>query len=84
MEQDFDFVLMDIQMPEMDGAEATRRIRATEQATGKKPVPIIAMTAYAMNGDREKLLDKGVDGYVSKPFSVKTLMEVIKENATIG
>ncbi len=84
MEQDFDFVLMDIQMPEMDGAEATRRIRATEQATGKKPVPIIAMTAYAMNGDREKLLDKGVDGYVSKPFSVKTLMEVIKENANIG
>jgi PAS domain S-box-containing protein len=84
MEQDFDLILMDIQMPEMDGIEATRRIRATEQATGKKPVPIIAMTAYAMNGDREKLLDKGMDGYVSKPFSVKTLMEVIKENANIG
>ena len=84
MEQDFDLVLMDIQMPEMDGIEATRRIRATEQASGKKPVPIIAMTAYAMNGDREKLLDKGVDGYVSKPFSVKTLMEVIKENANVG
>jgi PAS domain S-box-containing protein len=84
MEQDFDLVLMDIQMPKMDGIEATRRIRATEQATGKKPVPIIAMTAYAMNGDREKLLDKGMDGYVSKPFNVKTLTELIKENANIG
>jgi CheY-like chemotaxis protein len=71
---------MDIQMPGMDGIEATRRIRATEQATGKKPMPIIAMTAYAMNGDREKLLNKGIDGYVAKPFSIKKLMDVIKES----
>jgi CheY-like chemotaxis protein len=71
---------MDIQMPGMDGIEATRRIRASEEATGKKPVPIIAMTAYAMNGDKEKLLEKGVDGYVAKPFSITKLMEVIKQS----
>ena len=80
LEQDFDLILMDIQMPGMDGIEATRRIRASEEATGKKPVPIIAMTAYAMNGDKEKLLEKGVDGYVAKPFSITKLMEVIKQS----
>jgi PAS domain S-box-containing protein len=78
--QDFDLILMDIQMPGMDGIEATRRIRAAEEATGKKPVPIIAMTAYAMEGDRERLLEKGMDGYVAKPFSIKELMNVIKES----
>jgi PAS domain S-box-containing protein len=83
-EQEFDLILMDIQMPGMDGIEATRRIRATEQATGKKPMPIIAMTAYAMDGDREKLLNKGIDGYVAKPFSIKKLMDVIKESANKG
>ncbi|MBU4525482.1 MAG: PAS domain S-box protein [Desulfomicrobium sp.] len=79
-EQDFDLILMDIQMPGMDGTEATRLIRATEQATGKKPVPIIAMTAYAMNGDKERLLEKGMDGYVAKPFSIRELMTVIKQS----
>lgn len=60
--------------------QVTRRIRATEAATGKRPVPIIAMTAYAMEGDRERLLEKGMDGYVAKPFSMKELMSVIKES----
>ncbi len=83
-EQEFDLVLMDIQMPGMDGTEATRRIRATERAAGKRPLPIIAMTAYAMSGDREKLLDKGMDGYVAKPFSIKKLMEEIQESVGRG
>jgi PAS domain S-box-containing protein len=80
LEQDFDLILMDIQMPGMDGIEAVRRIRASEGVTGKKPVPIVAMTAYAMDGDKEKLLDKGLDGYVAKPFSIKKLMDVIRQS----
>ena len=79
-EQDFDLILMDIQMPGMDGTEAARRIRAAEQATGKRSMPIIAMTAYAMSGDRERLLDEGLDGYVAKPFSIKKLMDVITQS----
>ena len=78
-DEDFDLVLMDIQMPGMDGTEATRLIRATEQATGRKPVPIIAMTAYAMNGDRERLLKMGMDGYVAKPFSIRELTDAIRQ-----
>ncbi len=80
-QQDFDLILMDIQMPGMDGTEATRRIRAAEQATGKRPIPVIAMTAYAMTGDRENLLDQGMDGYVAKPFSIKKLMDEIIRSA---
>ncbi|MBI1311325.1 response regulator [bacterium] len=64
--QEFDLVLMDIQMPEMDGLEATRRIRTHQVSTGGH-VPIIAMTAHAMTGDREECLEAGMDSYVSKP-----------------
>lgn len=63
----FDLILMDIQMPEMNGFETTRIIREQEKATTQH-TPIIAMTAYAVKGDREKCLDAGMDGYISKPI----------------
>jgi CheY-like chemotaxis protein/HPt (histidine-containing phosphotransfer) domain-containing protein len=72
----FDLVLMDIQMPEMDGLTATRKIRESERET-QKHLPIIAMTAHAMKGDRERCIEAGMDGYVSKPISSKEVAEAI-------
>jgi signal transduction histidine kinase/DNA-binding response OmpR family regulator len=69
----FDAVLMDVQMPDMDGLEATAAIRRLEQETHTH-VPIIAMTAHAMKGDRERCIASGMDGYVSKPISLAALM----------
>jgi PAS domain S-box-containing protein len=79
----FDLVLMDIQMPEMDGLEATQTIRRMEY-TGRlsqpaRRIPIVAMTAHAMHGDRERCFEAGMDGYVSKPIRVKELYEAIGE-----
>jgi len=74
--QPFDMVLMDVQMPEMGGFEATARIREAEQKTGRH-VPIIALTAHAMKGDRERCLAAGMDGYVAKPIKPVELFEVI-------
>jgi two-component system, sensor histidine kinase and response regulator len=74
----FDCILMDVQMPEMDGYEATTAIRRAEQTTGKH-IPIIAMTAYAMKGDRERCLAVGMDRYISKPVRAKELFESIEE-----
>jgi CheY-like chemotaxis protein len=73
----FDLVLMDIQMPEMGGEEATRRIREIEAKRGGH-IPIVAMTAHAMKGDRERFLESGMDEYVSKPISQERLREVLR------
>jgi CheY-like chemotaxis protein len=75
-ERSFDLVLMDVQMPEMDGLEASAAIRAWEQTNGQH-IPIIAMTAHAMTGDRERCLDAGMDDYVSKPISKQELIRAI-------
>lgn len=74
----FDLVLMDIQMPEMSGLEATAVIRAREQETGAH-IPIVAMTAHAMQGDRERCLAAGMDGYISKPIQTAELFKLIAE-----
>lgn len=73
---DFDLALMDVQMPEMDGLEATRLIRERERKTGKR-IPIIAMTAHAMKGDRELCLEAGMDEYLAKPVRAKELFDVV-------
>ena len=74
----FDAVLMDVQMPEMDGLDATAAIRAKELQTGGR-LPIVALTAHAMKGDREKCLAAGMDGYIAKPIQVEQLMAAIRE-----
>jgi two-component system sensor histidine kinase/response regulator len=76
--QEFDVVLMDVQMPEMDGLEATAAIREREKGSGKH-IPIVAMTAQAMKGDRELCLAAGMDGYVAKPIQPERLWQAITE-----
>jgi CheY-like chemotaxis protein len=73
----FDLVLMDMQMPEMGGAEAMGHIREAERATGAH-VPIVALTAHALKGDRERCLEAGADGYVPKPVSPAMLFREIE------
>jgi two-component system, sensor histidine kinase and response regulator len=79
---DFDLVLMDVQMPEMDGFEATAKIRSREQKTGAH-IPVIAMTAHAMTGDQQRCLSAGMDDYVSKPVNPKELQEVIEKQLSV-
>jgi len=75
-QQSFDAILMDMMMPEMDGLEATIAIREREKTTGQH-IPIIAITANAMIGDREKCLGAGMDEYISKPVDVTKLYETL-------
>jgi CheY-like chemotaxis protein len=76
----FDLVLMDVQMPEMDGLEATKAIRANEARTGRH-VRIVAMTAHAMSGDRERCFAAGMDGYLSKPIDPAMLRTVVETDS---
>ncbi|HXH96125.1 MAG TPA: response regulator, partial [Gaiellaceae bacterium] len=72
-----DLVLMDIQLPDIDGLEALRRLRADERTAA---VPVLALTAQAMRGDRERFLEAGFDGYVSKPVNVVELIAIVQRH----
>ena len=76
---DIDLVLMDIKMPVMNGLEATKQIREFN-----KDVIIIAQTAFALKGDREKLIDAGCNDYISKPFNKKDFMQIVKKFFVFG
>ena len=80
----YDLVLMDVQMPEMDGFEATRRIREPLSGVLDNKVLIIAMTAHAMTGDKDRCLEAGMDNYISKPIDPKKLVEIIKESISFA
>jgi two-component system cell cycle response regulator DivK len=71
-----DLILMDMLLPKMNGYEATRRIKARPDAKG---IPIVALTAYSMKGDREKILESGCDGYISKPIDPETFVAEMEE-----
>ena len=81
--RDYDLVLMDCQMPEMDGYTATRIIRAPDSAVRDHSIPIIAMTAHAMSGDRDKCFASGMDDYLSKPVQVDNLKDILAKWAAI-
>ena len=78
-EQPFDVILMDVQMPEMGGFDATAAIRKKERGAGGH-IPIIAMTAHAMTGDRERCLDAGMDDYISKPVHARLLLDIVEKH----
>jgi two-component system, sensor histidine kinase and response regulator len=80
--QAFDLVLMDVQMPEMDGLQATAAIRKGEMNTGKH-IPIIAMTAHAMAGDKERCLGAGMDDYLTKPIRPEQLVDVLNRYSLV-
>ncbi len=71
-----DLILMDVQMPKMDGLEATRILKADATTSN---IPVIALTSYAMKGDKEKMLEAGCDGYLAKPIDIKELLKIVAE-----
>ena len=79
MEKIPDLILMDIMMPKMDGLEATRIIKADNKT---KHIPVIALTSYAMKGDREKTLEAGCDGYIAKPIDIQEVLKTIEHFLT--
>ena len=81
--QDFDLILMDVQMPLLDGVEATRRIRELE-SKDKRDIPIIALTAYAMAGDKERFLAAGMNGYLAKPVGLGDLLKTLEATLPVG
>jgi CheY-like chemotaxis protein len=82
-DRDFDLVLMDVQMPEMDGFVATRELRKREQGQ-QRHIPVVAMTAHAMKGDRETCIAAGMDGYIAKPISRADLQQVINQAVRVS
>ena len=80
----FDVVFMDVQMPELDGMAATAEIRRREAITGAARLPVIALTANAMTGDRERCLDGGMDGYLSKPVNIREVAALLDRLAVEG
>jgi CheY-like chemotaxis protein len=78
-EKAFDVVLMDIQLPVMDGMEATRRIRSGEAGEARKDIPIVAMTAYAMAEEKDVFLQAGMNEYVSKPVDLEVLQRTMNK-----
>ncbi len=83
IDRNFDLVLMDCQMPTLDGLEATRRLRLWEQDQGQAPITVIALTANALNGDRERCLAAGMDEHLAKPFRQDELMAVLRPHLRV-
>jgi CheY-like chemotaxis protein len=74
----FDVILMDVQMPEMDGLEATKAIRARERVSGGH-IPIVALTAHTMKGDRERCVAAGMDAFITKPIDAAAFLKAVEE-----
>lgn len=80
----YDLIFMDIQMPEMDGIEATKIIRNPESEVKNHNIPIIAMTAHALKGDRERMMNAGMDDYIAKPIRTKELAIVLERQLSVN
>jgi CheY-like chemotaxis protein len=81
-EADFDVILMDLEMPEMNGIEATKQIREHEKRSGRKRTPIIAFTAHVRDSDREDCINAGCDDFIAKPFNLQTVIDTIYKHIT--